>query len=230
MLKVRFDRYIRLDRPGLSVGLSGHLHLPLGLSPTAKLLEWFTYFCLACNCGRHSRIQRRQNTSARYWTCRHSLRECESSLLNEPGGRHGPDRRRSRWFGVSALQSLGSLEDFVLALLLTIASTSHISVDNPSSSSACSFRTALRTFLTVLMQRSQTPPWWEPEGGLKIHLMCFCRKNPWICCTFHWEMAELSSLLPPKRFVQLSYRINSGVPRRAIKRLIELIKESVSIL
>ena len=34
------------------------------MSPTAKLLEGFTHFCVACNCGRYSRIQRCQNTSA----------------------------------------------------------------------------------------------------------------------------------------------------------------------
>jgi len=38
---------------------------------------------------------------------------------------------------VHALQSLGSFKDFVIGLLFTISSTSHIGDDNLSSSNTC---------------------------------------------------------------------------------------------
>ena len=40
-------------------------------SSTAKFLYCLCHFCLSCRDGRYSRTQRRQNTSARYCTCRH---------------------------------------------------------------------------------------------------------------------------------------------------------------
>ena len=44
-------------------------------SPTSKLAADLVHFCLSCKLGRYSLSHLRQNTSDRYWTCRHLRRE-----------------------------------------------------------------------------------------------------------------------------------------------------------
>ena len=152
-------------------------HKPLGdfssvsstMSPIWKFRRGLNHFCLCCKVGRYSFTHLHQNTSDKYWTCLHLSLEYMSSLANIPGGNGWLYRKRRRWLGVRGSRSRTSSETFVKALLFTIDSASHMNVDSPSSSSTCSLTSAFKTFLTVLMQRSHGPPWWDPHGGLNVH-------------------------------------------------------------
>ena len=66
------------------------------ISPTLTFRHLLFHFCLDCNDGRYSRIQHRQNTSARYWTCRQRRRLQLSSFENRPGGNDDPGFNSSR--------------------------------------------------------------------------------------------------------------------------------------
>ena len=81
-------------------------------SLTAKFIFTLVHFCLSCRDGRYSRNQRRQNTSARYYTWCHLRREKLLSLTNAPGGNVGPECKSSRWLGVKASGSLGLQHDW----------------------------------------------------------------------------------------------------------------------
>ena len=98
------------------------------MSPSAKFHIRVFHFCLCCKEGRYSQSQWRQNTSARYCTCRHLLEYW--SFARAAGGNTGPDLSRSRWLGVRASQSIGSSEIFIIGLPLAIASTSHMRVSS----------------------------------------------------------------------------------------------------
>ena len=126
-------------------------------SLTAKFLLALFHFCLSCRADRYSRIQRRQNTSARYCTRHHCRREKLSSLTNVPSSNLGPDHRISRWLGVRASGSLGSSETLVNRRPLMMDSTSHSKVSSPSSSSGWSFRSAFITLRVVRICLSQKP-------------------------------------------------------------------------
>ena len=93
-----------------------------------------------------------------------------------------------------------------------MASTSHIRVLRLSSSSTCSLIKALNTLRTVRMHRSHTPPWWEPVGGLKVHLTLRCSKKSWIWLWFQLLIASRSSLSPLKKLPPLLECIFSGRP------------------
>ena len=98
-------------------------------------------------------------------------------LLRE--GTRGTGRSRSQqkqMVGVKGSKSRGSSETLVMGRPFTMASTSHIRVVRPSSSSTCSFVMALKTLRTVRIHRSHTPPWWEPAGGLNVHLVLRWRR------------------------------------------------------
>jgi hypothetical protein len=81
-----------------------------------------------------------------------------------------------------------------------------------SSSTVCCFRSANRILRTVLIQRSQTPPWWDPKGGLKIHLTFCCRRNWWIFSWFQFSIALRISFSPLTKLLPLSDLITSGFP------------------
>ena len=197
--------------------------------PMTKFLLGRLHFCLSWRDERYSLIHLRQNTFARYWICHHCLQEYISSFWKNPGGSDGPERSKSRWFGIRVSKSFGSSDTLVTGLPLTIDSTSHIKVTKPSLSRICSFVRALMTFLTVLMHRSQTPPWWDPPGGLKVHFTFCCSRNSPILCGFQPAIASRSFFSPRTKF-PLSDLTSSGWPLRAINRRIALIKESVSRL
>ena len=81
--------------------------------------------------------------------------------------------------GVAVVDSWGlALRDLSGRLTpLLLGVRSHIRVLIPSSSIVCSLINALNIFLTVLMHLSHTPPWWEPAGGLNVHLIFFCKRD-----------------------------------------------------
>lgn len=74
------------------------------------------------------------------------------------------------WLGVSGSRSPGSPEAVVKGLELIIASTSHMSVRNDSSSKQWPYSSIKpeRTFLVILIWRSDKPPMWLAADGLKI--------------------------------------------------------------
>lgn len=93
-------------------------------SPMAKFLRVLFHFFLSCNIGRYSFTHLFQNRSTMYWTCYHHLWTYRLSFLNNPGGRMGLPFSWSKWFGVKASISLGSLEEGVIGRSFSIASTS----------------------------------------------------------------------------------------------------------
>jgi len=100
-----------------------------------------------------------------------------------------------------------------------------------SSSIICVPRSALRILRMVRIQRSHTPPKWEPYGGLKIHLTLFCRRLSWILLRFHELILDsLISCSPPVKLVALSNLISLTWSRLAINLLSAIRKESVSKL
>ena len=144
-----------------------------------------------------------QKTSARYWTCRHRRREKLSIFVKRPGGRAGPARSGSKWFGVKASGSRGSSNTFLIGQPLTVASTFHVSVGRPSSSKVCSLTRAAMTFLTVRIHRSHSPLWWDPASGLKVDLMPFAKRNSWILSWFHSRTVSRGSFSPFTKFSPL---------------------------
>ena len=189
------------------------------MSPTAKFFDGEVYFFLSNNCGKYSLIHPCQNTSAKYWTWRHFLRESPSSFLNTPEGKFGPNPSKSKWLGVRTSESDGSSDDFVMGRPLTIDSTSHMRVVNPS------FISATRIFLTVLIHRSHTPLKWDPDGGLNSHMTFLCKRNSWIWLSFQSEIASRSSLYLPAKCEPLSDLITSGIPHLAMKRCMEFTNQ-----
>ena len=198
------------------------------VSPTAKFFFGRNHFWRDCNRGRYSLFQRPQKTSAKYCTCRHLLLEYVSLFKNKPGGRGVSLRSRRRWFGDSGSKSFGSSETVVRGLPLIMLSHSHNKVWRLSSSRLCSLTRAPRTLRVDLISLSQTPPWCEAPGGLKTHLMLFCRRASWILAWFQLSIMTRSSLSPPTKFEPLSERISLTWPLRAIKRLSARMKELVS--
>ena len=91
-----------------------------------------------------------------------------STLRNNPGGNSGSERKTSKWFGVIASASIGSLDTFVKGRPFKIASTSHISVAKPSSVTICSFNKPFRTLRIERMVLSHIPPIWDAAGGVEF--------------------------------------------------------------
>ena len=71
--------------------------------------------------------------------------------------------------GVNASRSSGSSDTGVIGRALTMPSHFAINVPNCSPSNTCSDVNPAKTFLTVRICLSHTPPMWEAYGGLKIH-------------------------------------------------------------
>lgn len=99
-----------------------------------------------------------------------------------------------------------------------------------SSFSVCLWRTALITFLTVRIQCSQTPPWCEAPGGLKIHLMFLSSRTWCILLWFQLFMQPRNSFSLLTKFLPLSDLISSGFPLLAMKRLMAFRNEWLSRL
>ena len=151
-----------------------------------------------------------------------------SSFVNFPGGAVVSGRSGDRWLGVRASRSRGSSDTLVMGRPFTTDSTSHIRVRRSSSSNPFFFIIAFITFLTVLIHLSHTPPWCEPVGGLKVHLISCCSRNSWTCCWFQALTACRSFFSPLTKLPPLSERISYGCPLLAMKRLKALMKDSVS--
>ena len=101
---------------------------------TARFLCCLCHFWRSCRDRRYSHFsQRRQNTSARYWTWRHRCWLTLSSLVKVPGGKGGENavlaRSSYRWLGAAWIVR----ELFVIDRPFTIALNSHIGVLRPSS-------------------------------------------------------------------------------------------------
>lgn len=159
-------------------------------SPGRKFLFVLDHFCHSWRSGRYSLVHLVQNRSAMYWTCFQRRRAYWSSLVKIPEGMLGCVFSSNKWLGVSASRSLRSSDVLVMGLLLMIASTSHMMVWRPSSSSGWSLSTELRIFLTVRICLSHTPPWWEAAGVLNIHLIPLCIM---VLCIFAWFSFSTSS-------------------------------------
>ena len=109
-----------------------------------------------------------------------------------------------------------------------MASTSQNTVCSPSSSKLCWRRTELRTLLTRRIIRSQTPPWCEPAGGLKLQRMPTCDIAPWILSWVKAARASFSSLSAQTKLVPLPDLRCSTCPLLLIKRRNALMHASVS--
>jgi len=131
---------------------------------------------------------------------------------------------------VRGSRSRTSSETFVKGLLFTIDSASHMNVDSPSSSSTCSLTSTFKTFLTVLMQRSHGPPWWDPHEGLIAHWTFLCSRKSATFSWFHSLIERLSSRSPDTKLLPLSDLISSGDPLLATNHLKLFRNESVSRL
>jgi len=137
-------------------------HLPLGscsscTSTTSLTVKFFCgtcHFCQLCIVCRYSCFQRTQNCLARYWTCRHRLRE------KSPGGRFGDALISSRWFGVSGSSLSGSRTTGVRGREFMMDSTSAMTAARPSSVTVCRVSSAPSIYLTEHIKRSQSPPMW----------------------------------------------------------------------
>ena len=103
-------------------------------------------------------------------------KNCLVLLREGTRGTEGPACSRSRWLFVKGSKSQGSSETLGMGRPFTMASTSHIRVVRPSLSSTCSVIKAFKTLHTVQIHHSHTPPWWEPTGGLNIHLTLHRRR------------------------------------------------------
>ena len=132
------------------------------------------------------------------------------------------------WFGVSASRSFGSSETFVMGLSFRIASTSHKMVWSPSSSRICCFRTEVRTIFTERIRHSQTQPWWEAAGMLKLQFMPSLTKALWILPWFKSARLSFSSQFAPTKFVMLSEMIDETGPPLQINLCTAFIEESAS--
>ena len=131
------------------------------------------------------------------------------------------------WLGVSGSRSPGSPETVVKGLELIIASTSHMSVRNDSSSKQWPYSSIKpeRTFLVVLIWRSHTPPMWLAAGGLKIQSMfSFSNWTRISSCSIS-SLAWSNSFRAPTKFVPLSLLNSLTAPRRAMKRRSARINE-----
>ena len=71
---------------------------------------------------------------------------------------------------------------------------------------------------TVRIHRSHTPPWCDPVGGLKVHLMPLAKRNSWILSWFHSRTALRSSFSPFTKFPSLSDLTSSGWPLLAMDK------------
>ncbi len=111
-----------------------------------------------------------------YCACLHRRRAYTSALWKIPGGNDGVVFKSNKWLGVSASKSLGSVDSFVMGQPLVSASTSQRTVWRLSSSRCCVLKVEFSSFLTDLINISHEPPWCEPVGGLKIHLIPFCKR------------------------------------------------------
>ena len=129
----------------------------------------FSHFWRRCNSGKYSRTQRFQNKFAKYCTCRHLRWYIFPSFTFVHGYEKLPLSIR-RWFGVKGSLSVASSLTFVIGRLLTIFSASQNTVFNTSSlKRGLECRIAYRTRRMVRIIRSNDPPWWEANGGLKTH-------------------------------------------------------------
>lgn len=202
-------------------------HKPLGgcssvsstISPIWKFRRGLNHFCLSCKVGRYSFTHLRQNTSDKYWTCLHLCLEYMSSLAKIPGGNGWLYWKRRRWLGVRGSRLRTSSETFVKGLLFTIDYAWHMNVDSLSSSSTCSLTSVFKTCLTVLMQCSHGPPWWDPHGGLNAHWMFLWRRKSAIFSWFHSLIEGSSSRSPDTKLPPLSDLISYCSSGRSNKKL-----------
>ena len=67
------------------------------ISSFLKLRHSLFHFCLICRFGIYSFNHLFQNTSAKYWICRHLLLEYVSAFLNIPGGKREFGRCSRMW-------------------------------------------------------------------------------------------------------------------------------------
>lgn len=172
-----------------------------------------------------------QNKFDMYCTCFHLRTAYKSSFWKRPGGNDGWALRSKRWLGVRASKWLGFVEDFVSGLLLRIALTSQRTVWRPSSSRVCTLKVELRTFLMERISLSQAPPWWDPVGGLKVHLIPLCRSSSWIWEWFHCSIDLLNSRSAQTKLVPLSEQSSLTCPHLARKRckaLMELVSNDAA--
>lgn len=135
--------------------------------------------------------------------------------------------KNNRWLGVRSSISHRSSETLVIRHPFTIALTLHINMSMSSLSRICFLIMAFITFRVVLMQRSQTPPWWEPVRGLKRPLNIFCWRKSLICDRFHFFIALRSFFFPFTKLPPLSNRIFSGCPFHEINLCKAFMKEYV---
>ena len=148
-------------RRGSSTLPRGQLFLGscLSIKRTGSFLDTFLYgschFVRWRREGRYFRVQRFQKRSAKYWTCFHLRLVLLTSSM--PLGGDTAGLWRSRWFGVSASRSRGSLDTAVIGRLLTMLSAVTNSVSKASCDITCSFTRAASILFTVLICLSPSP-------------------------------------------------------------------------
>lgn len=115
----------------------------------------------------------------------------------------------------------------IKGLEIIIASTSHMSVRNDSSSKQRPYSSIKpeRTFLVDLIWRSHTPPMWLAAGGLEIQSMFSFSNLTRISSGSNSSMAWSNSFCTPTKFVPLSLLIFLTGPRQAMKRQSARINE-----
>ena len=113
--------YVSITRPTGQLLRGRCLSIISTKSFSWTFLRGWCHFVRCLRVRRYSWVHRFQNTSARYCTWRHFLRECRSSSLNSPGGALA-GRWISKWLGVRGSKSLGSSEAGVRGLLFIIPS------------------------------------------------------------------------------------------------------------
>ena len=114
----------------------------------------------------------------------------------------------------------------MIGRLLMIPSATTSRVVSISWERICSRVNPAKTFLTVRICRSQTPPMCEAAGGLNSQRIPLSLSSSWMRPVFHAVISRRSSRSAPTKLVPLSDRMSLGSPRRAMNRWRQLMKES----
>ena len=215
--------------------MRGLSSLTATISPTAMFLLGLFHFCSWFRDSKYSFFHRDQNCSDRYWIRLHLFLAYMSSFTNWPGGGSGVDVFIViNWLGVIGGSEHGSLVSTgVSGRLFTIAIASYIKVRREASSNLLGQRSIvlLKTFLTVLICLSHTPPRWLAWGVLNTNSQTnshwFFSKYSVIRQVLILFSSALSSLSAPTKLVPRSHLICLTVPLNATKLHSAFISESV---
>ena len=214
------------------LGVLSSLMIMMSFAPTS--FRDIVHFWRCCKLSRYSFHHRDQKLLAKCWTCLQCFLQNLSAGKTPGGERTTFVFIVSKWLGVKGLSEPGSFKrSTVNGRLLMMASTSHMNIlsDLFSSRRPLFWRSGDRTFLTVRICHSQTPPMWleDRTSIAKVNQSQFPRSNSVLMCSWlSSASAAFNSCLAPTKFVPWSLRSWQISPLRHVKRQSAFIKASVS--